>query len=135
MPPRRATRNATGASVASCLERLRVTAAALAPCESIALEFAAIKKCYFKCVLEHHPDKGGDEETFREVQAAFEVLRELVDTQAVETFKTSAASKKSTAKLFSSKKVDISKATAHTPSWEFYAEAADDDASVSLTSI
>jgi len=130
MPPRarkRGTAASSSSTVSSLLSRLNVSQAVLDACPpgNIQLEFGAIKKCYFKAVLEHHPDKGGDEETFREVQAAFEVLRELVDTQAVTTFKTGGS--KSTAKLFSSKKVDISKATAHTPSWEFYAEAAADD--------
>jgi DnaJ family protein A protein 2 len=33
-----------------------------------------IKKAYHKMALKHHPDKGGDPETFKKIQAAYEVL-------------------------------------------------------------
>ena len=33
-----------------------------------------LKKAYKKAALKHHPDKGGDEETFKEVAIAFETL-------------------------------------------------------------
>lgn len=33
-----------------------------------------IKKAYRKAALQHHPDKGGDEHTFKEINAAFEIL-------------------------------------------------------------
>ena len=33
-----------------------------------------IKKCYRKACLQHHPDKGGDEDTFKEVARAYQVL-------------------------------------------------------------
>ncbi|GAB5359417.1 hypothetical protein AAMO2058_000542200 [Amorphochlora amoebiformis] len=44
----------------------------------------AIKKAYFKLARKHHPDKGGDEEKFKEIQRAYDVLsdeskREIYD--------------------------------------------------------
>jgi len=35
-----------------------------------------VKAAYRKAALEHHPDKGGDAERFREVQEAYEALRD-----------------------------------------------------------
>ena len=34
---------------------------------------AEIKKAFKKMTLLHHPDRGGDENTFKEVNAAYEV--------------------------------------------------------------
>ena len=33
-----------------------------------------LKKVYRKLALQHHPDKGGDEEKFREISSAYDVL-------------------------------------------------------------
>jgi len=48
-----------------------------------------IKKAYRKLCLKHHPDKGGDEHTFKEINAAYEILsdekkRELYDQYGLE---------------------------------------------------
>ncbi len=53
---------------------------------------AEIKKAFRKKALEHHPDKGGDEAKFKEVNAAYEVLgnaekRELYDKYGLEGVK------------------------------------------------
>lgn len=53
---------------------------------------AEIKKAFRKKALEHHPDKGGDEAQFKEVNAAYEVLgnaekRELYDKYGLEGVK------------------------------------------------
>jgi len=48
-----------------------------------------IKKAYRKLCLKHHPDKGGDEHTFKEVNAAYEIIsdeknREIYDQYGLE---------------------------------------------------
>jgi len=48
-----------------------------------------IKKAYRKLCLKHHPDKGGDEQTFKEISAAYEIIsdekkRELYDQHGLE---------------------------------------------------
>jgi len=48
-----------------------------------------IKKAYRKLCLKHHPDKGGDEHTFKEVNAAYEIIsdekkREVYDQYGLE---------------------------------------------------
>ena len=45
-----------------------------------------IKREYRSLCLRHHPDKGGDVEAFREVQAAFEILREVKESADVSSF-------------------------------------------------
>jgi DnaJ family protein A protein 2 len=48
-----------------------------------------IKKAYRKLAVKHHPDKGGDEHVFKEINAAYEILsdeknRELYDKHGLE---------------------------------------------------
>jgi curved DNA-binding protein CbpA len=44
--------------------------------------YEEVKKAYRLKVLEAHPDTGGDAEAFREIQAAYDVLSDLVQRQA-----------------------------------------------------
>ena len=45
-----------------------------------------IKKAYRKLVLEHHPDKGGDEEKFKEIAEAYDVLSTPEKKQNYDTY-------------------------------------------------
>lgn len=105
-------------TVEYCLSKVGVKTDALAACADLAEEWAAIKRAYFKTVLKTHPDKGGDPAAFRKVQSAFESLRGLFEgARSGFLFSTSA-----------SKSTDTTESpfdpSMNTPSWEFYAEAA-----------
>jgi hypothetical protein len=108
-------------SVQECLAAVGVPdpQTAFADCATLAEEWAIVKKQYFKRALTVHPDKGGSDEAFRDLQSAFEVLREVCAAGGVASLV--AAASQSTAAQFQA-------AAAHrdpgsTPSWDFYAEA------------
>ena len=110
--------------MARCLDVLGADAEEMAAAEGdLKKEMKAVKKAYLRKVLEVHPDKGGSEEAFREVQACFEVLRDLVDGEKVASL---AGARKTNVAAAFKVKVDLSAART-TPSWEFYAEAAQDE--------
>jgi len=46
-----------------------------------------IKKAYRKKAMEHHPDRGGSEQKFKEVNEAYEVLSGKKHTQRLDTQK------------------------------------------------
>ena len=45
-----------------------------------------IKKAFRKAAVKHHPDKGGDEAKFKEVNAAYEVLKDQQKRQRYDQF-------------------------------------------------
>ena len=73
-------------TIKACLKSIGVDDGALEGLASLPEEWAVIKKAYFKKVLKTHPDKGGDPDAFRAVQASFEVLRDLYDSAQVASF-------------------------------------------------
>ena len=113
-----------GATVGSCLSSIGVDTAALGACQGLQQEFGFIKKAYFKRVLACHPDKGGDPAVFRDVQGAFEVLRDLFDNGGIASFAPSSSQSTATASSYERKMADM--ADLPTPSWEYYAEAAEE---------
>ena len=44
------------------------------PRSRLGIDDDALKKADKKACLKHHPDKGGDEETFKELTVAYETL-------------------------------------------------------------
>lgn len=93
----------------------------LKSCSSIEEEFKVIKKAYFKNVLRSHPDKGGDTSVFRDVQASFEVLRDLFDNRKVDSFHDGL---ENSADKFTEMWKDYT--TSDTPSWDYFASAAEE---------
>lgn len=59
-----------------------------APCDSLEQEFQVIRSAHRKQILVCHPDKGGTAESFRAVQAAFNVLKELYQKKSIDSFAT-----------------------------------------------
>jgi len=109
-----------GGTIKDCLSSIGVALSALTKCGTLNEEWSLIKRTYFKKILVVHPDKGGDAKTFRDVQAAFEVLRTLFDSADFKSF--SDALDQSTAHIYTGSKEDFKSSS--TPSWEYYAEAA-----------
>ena len=105
-------------TIANCCSKLGVQLETLAASNGLDEEWALLKKAYFKKCLANHPDKGGDPAAFREVQGAFESLRQAYDSRAVASFATSASKAVGDAQGPSD--------STTTPSWEFYADAAEE---------
>ena len=132
MPPKRRSgagkkpaSRAKGNTVAKCLAAIGVEDAAktLEGCESLEAEFRVLKSSYHRAALRAHPDKGGDREVFEDIQNSFEVLRGMFANREVDSFAQAAASRKSTSRAFEFAESTRPKST---PSWEFYAAAAEE---------
>ncbi|KAJ1459581.1 hypothetical protein M885DRAFT_510713 [Pelagophyceae sp. CCMP2097] len=110
-------------SIESCLKAIGVSLESLAGCATVEDEFKVIKKVRNDKSREVHPDKGGDPAAFRALQTAFEVLRGLFDTGAVDSFAGSKAQSTSAQYRASAQGFE----GVPMPSWDFYADAADED--------
>ena len=119
-----------GETIARCLESCAVDAAtAFASCGDLAEEFKVIRRAYHRKVLATHPDKGGDAQEFRDVQSAFEVLREFYDRGRVITFRSEENNQTSTSDVFQNAAdyFAAKEARGDTQSYDYYAEAAEED--------
>ena len=107
--------NANANTISAKLQLLGIAMADLEDCDSLQEEFKKIKKSYFRKILVAHPDKGGDPEAFQTLQNAFEEIRRIFSKGLVASF--------ADADLPTSHR-DRSQTAAPFPSWDFYAEAA-----------
>jgi hypothetical protein len=99
-------------------------------------EFKVVRKIYLQVVLTAHPDKGGDPGVFREIQTSFEMLRDLHAGKRSgewlfsECLEEGGAAKKSSGKAqedtYNMGDYDAAFDTMDTPSWDYYAEAAEE---------
>jgi len=115
---------ARGATVRACLKAIGVQAEDLAGCENVEQQWSAVKKSYFKNILSSHPDKGGDPEVFKEVQSAFEVIREQYDSGKVQSFTADTFQDTSTSDAFENQWEGFSGMPR--PSYDYYADAAEE---------
>ena len=119
-----------GETIARCLESCAVDATtAFVSCGDVAEEFKVIRRAYHRKVLATHPDKGGDAREFRDVQSAFEVLREFYDRGRVITFRSEENNRTSTSDVFQNAAdyFAAKEARGDTQSYDYYAEAAEED--------
>ena len=109
-----------GDTVRGCLMTLGIDdpSDAFSNAENIEDEFKIIKRSWHNKVLECHPDKGGSEEEFRAVQAAFDVLKDKKNSGTVGTFGSSSAQSASTSSAF--KHASDAAANCNYPGPEFY---------------
>ena len=109
-----------GDTVRGCLMTLGIDdpSDAFSNAENIEDEFKIIKRSWHARVLATHPDKGGSEEEFRAVQAAFDVLKDKKNSGTVGTFGSSSAQSASTSSAF--KHASDAAANCNYPGPEFY---------------
>ena len=72
-------------TIHSCISSIGVSVSDL-PTSTRDEQWSFIKKSYFRLILKVHPDKSGNLSQFREVQSAFEALRDLHEKGAVTSF-------------------------------------------------
>lgn len=125
MPSSRRTRSRVGNddTIEASLTIIGVLASDLSDCVSLADEFKVIKKHYFKKILVAHPDKGGDAETFRQLNAAFQKIRVSFEKRAIDSFSSAA----SASKTFEGDLHVHSTYMEEFKSWDFYFNAAEED--------
>ena len=110
-----------GATIARCLESIDVDPTThFAAVANVDDEWKLVKKAYYKKALATHPDKGGDAAEFRDVQSAFEVLRDFFDKGRVDTFRSTAFAAADTAAAYA----EAAGAAGDYQSWDYYADAA-----------
>ena len=111
-----------GDTVRGCLMTLGIDdpAGAFEGAENLEDEFKVVKRAWHKMCLATHPDKGGSEEEFRAVQAAFDVLKDKKTSGTIGTFASSSTQSSSTSTAF--KHASDAAAKAHYPPAGYYEE-------------
>ena len=94
-------------------------------CANVENEFSVVKKAYFKQALIHHPDKGGDADKFRIVQASFEAIRAAFESKRITSFSDLLSSSLPSLSSSLSNQYEYSGFERNfTPSYDFYSEMA-----------
>lgn len=123
MPPKvKKVSRAQGTTIRTCLIEISVAFTDLEATENIEDEWKVIKKSYFRAVLQHHPDKGGEAVKFRAIHAAWEVLKDLFEKKSVPSFVSSGETPTST--VHEKKMQEFDASDLPTQSWEYFQEAA-----------
>ena len=119
MGPKTKAESGMDKTVKGLLAKLKLTSADFSPDEGLDEQWARVKKTYFKFILIHHPDKGGDAAVFREINTSFEVLRDLYSGHKIQSFAGVAAGAAGEDFGFSSK-VDENAAQHYADLWKEY---------------
>jgi hypothetical protein len=116
-------------TIQSCFAAIGVdeSAEGLQVGSSLDEQFRAIKKQYYAKILLCHPDKGGDANTFRQVQTNFEVLRNLYTTKAIDSFVTKDGNESRSSYDHSYEAAFSDFGEMPTPSWDYYYQAAEEE--------
>eukprot|EP00038_Savillea_parva_P024827 m.45183 g.45183 ORF g.45183 m.45183 type:complete len:515 (+) comp6619_c0_seq2:54-1598(+) len=107
-------------TVLVCLDTLGLTVDSLKDCEDLTAELRAVRRAYLQKVLKAHPDKGGTIEEFEPIQFAFNEIRRLHKSRPEQSLTTLVHEHVDFLVYDLLDERDI-------PSWEFYAEVAQDE--------
>jgi hypothetical protein len=116
-------------SIVECLETIGITSIEVFQgCKSFKEEFLYVKKAYFVKILASHPDKGGDSESFIDVQTSFDVLRNIYVENSESLLSYLSCNSTQTLRVptwYHESRKDFE--VMRTPSWDYFAYAAKEE--------